>query len=148
MSITLHRKHGVAPALTFCRICGKETNELALLGSKCDTIMRDLHEATDGAHGSPSGYKEYGHNRIPASKPCDECKEHLKTGTIFIAKDTGEYFKMPADAIEQLQGRIADAKGRLLDFKACVGRIITMRAAWWINSPEGIRLRDPKEWTD
>jgi hypothetical protein len=55
---------------------------------------------------------------------------------------------MPAEAIENLQGRIADAKGRLIDFKACVGRVITVNKAWWINSPEGIRLRDPKEWTE
>jgi len=109
--------------------------------------MREVYEASHAKAGGLN-YHEYGHNRIPDSKPCKECREHLKTGTIFIAEDTGEYFKMPAEAIEQLQGRIADAKGRLIDFKACVGRIITMKKAWWVDSPEGIRLRDPKEWTD
>ena len=144
----LHNKHGVAPALSFCRICGKDAEELALLGASCDKAMRDVHEATDGQHGSKEGYKEYGHNRIPASEPCKECKDHLKTGTIFVARDTGEYLKLDADQVEDLHGKIADAKDRFIDFKGCIGRVITVNKAWWVASPEGIRLRDPKEWTD
>lgn len=78
MSIKLHPKHGLAPALTICPKCGKDTNEIALLGSTCNTVMRNLHEASNGALGSPEGYKEYGHNKIIASEPCDECKEKQK----------------------------------------------------------------------
>jgi hypothetical protein len=80
MSLRLHSKHGVAPALTFCRICGKEANEIALLGSQCDTVLKQVYEATDGAHGDKDGYKDYGFNRIPSTEPCDECQKHLKSG--------------------------------------------------------------------
>lgn len=147
-SIFLHRKHGVAPALTFCRICGKEAQELALLGSKADTVMRQLYEDSHGALGDKDGYKEYGHNRIPAQEPCDECKAHLQAGgTIILAKDTGEYLKLDASQIDHLQGRVADAKGRLLNFKACAGKVLHMDKAFWVVDGDNIRLRDPKEWS-
>jgi len=149
MSIRLHPKHGVAPALTFCRICGKDTNELALLGASADKVLREVHEATDGAYGSEDGYKEYGYNKIPATEPCDECKGHLKAGgTIVIAKDTGEYLKLTTEQIEHLHGRVADAKGRFLDFKSMAGKILNMNRSFWVADAENIRLRDPKEWTD
>jgi len=90
MNITLHRKHALAPALTFCTICGKTTNELALLGSKADSVMKQVHEMTEGREGSAKGYTEYGHNRIPSSEPCDECKakkaavdEEVKRGGVY-----------------------------------------------------------------
>jgi hypothetical protein len=78
MSIRLHSEHGIAPALTFCRICGKDANEIALLGSQCDTVLKQVHEATNGAHGDKDGYKDYGHNRIPATESCEACQGHLK----------------------------------------------------------------------
>jgi ribosomal protein L37AE/L43A len=78
-SIRLSTKHGLAPALTFCPLCGKDTNELALLGASCDKVMREVHEMTGGKAGSIDGYKEYGHNRIPSSEPCDECKAKQAT---------------------------------------------------------------------
>jgi hypothetical protein len=149
MSIRLHSKHGVAPALTFCRICGKDANEIALLGSQCDTVLEQVYEATNGAHGNKNGYQEYGQNRIPATEPCDECQKHLKAGgTIIIAKDTGEYLRLDAEQIDHLQGRVADAKGRFLDFKACAGKILNMNKAFWFADSQNIRLRDPKEWTE
>ena len=148
MSLTLHSKHGVAPALTFCRICGKDCNELALLGAHADKAMRDLAEATNGAHGDKGGYKEYGFNKIPATEPCDECKEHLKTGTIIIGRDTGEYLKLDATQIENLHGRVADAKGRYLDLKGMVGKVFTLNKAFWKVKGDNIVMRDPKEWTD
>ena len=148
-SIRLHSKHGVAPAMTFCRICGKETNELALLGAYADKTMRDLAEATGGAHGDPNGYKEYGHNRIPATEPCEECKGHLKAGgTIIIAKDIEQYLKLDAGQIEHLHGRVANAKGQYLDFKAMAGRVINVNRAFWYVDGDNIKMCDPKEWTD
>ena len=149
MSLRLHSKHGVAPALTFCRICGKDANELALLGAGCDTVLKQVHEATGGVHGDKDGYKEYGHNRIPATESCDECKGHLKTGgTIIIAKYTGEYLRLDAGQIESLHGRVADAKGRFLDFKSMAGKVLNVNKAFWVADAENIRLRDPKEWTE
>jgi hypothetical protein len=146
----LHSKHGVAPALTFCRICGKDASEIALLGSECNKVLKQVYEATDGAHGDKDGYKDYGYNRIPATEPCDECKAHLKTGgTFIIDKYTGEYLRLDAGQIEHLHGRVADAKGRFLDFKAIAGKIFTINRAFWKADDDGnIRLRDPKEWTE
>lgn len=148
-SITLSKKHGVAPALTFCRICGGDVNELALLGSKCDTVMKQVHEATDGKYGSAYGYQEYGHNRIPASEPCDECKKYLtEGGIILIARDTKEYLRLDKVMVDQLVGRVADAKGRVLDFDAIRGKVCTLDKAFWYGDNGNVRLRDPKEWTD
>lgn len=92
MNIRLSQKHGVAPALTFCPVCGKETNELALLGASCDKVMRQVHEATGGREGSATGYKEYGFNRIPASEPCDECKAKQAACDAEVARG-GVYWK-------------------------------------------------------
>ena len=136
MSLRLSPKHGVAPALTFCRLCGKETQELALLGLSSNKVLRDLYDATDGKYGNKEGYQEYGHNKIPAQEPCDECKSYLVGGCIIIAKDTGEYLRLTKDMTDTLVGRVADAKGRFIDFDAMRGKIIN------------IRLRDPKEWTE
>jgi hypothetical protein len=145
MSIRLHSKHGLAPALTFCRICGKDANELALLGASCDKVMRELADATDGQSGSKDGYQEYGHNRIPAREPCDECKEHLKGGVIFIADDTHEYLRLTKDMADSLVGRIGDGD-RCLDIDAVRGKVCKIRKAFWYADGENIKLRDPKEW--
>jgi hypothetical protein len=134
--------------LTFCRICGKDANELALLGNHADKVMREVYEATEAKHGGLS-YREYGQNRIPATEPCDDCQAHLKAGgTIIIAKDTGEYLKLNTEQIEHLHGHVADAKGRVINFKAMAGKILNMNKAFWVADVENIRLRDPKEWTD
>jgi len=134
--------------MTFCRICGKEANEIALLGSACDKVMRQVYEATDGEHGSAEGYQEYGHNKIPATEPCDECKKYLEGGIIFIAKDTGEYLRLDKDVVDHLVGRVADAKGRVLDFNAIRGKVCTLNKAFWKSDGTNIRLRDPAEWTE
>ena len=148
MSITLSKKHGLTPAISFCRICGKDTNELALLGASCDSTMRKLHEATDGKYGSLEGYQEYGYNKIPAQEPCEECKAYLNGGIIFIAKDTEEYLRLDKEQVDSLVHRIADAKGRVLDFDACRGKVCKIDRAWWKADTDGnICLRDPKEWT-
>jgi len=148
-SIRLHSKHGVAPALMFCRIFGKDTNGLALLGASADSTMRKLHEETHGQCGSKEGYQEYGHNRIPDAEPCDECKSYLDNGgLIIIAQDKGEYLRLDKDQVDSLIGRIADAKGRVLDFESIRGKICTIPRAFWFQDGNNIRMRDPKEWTD
>ena len=148
-SIRLHSKHGVAPAMTFCRICGKDANEIALLGANADKVLKQVHEATDGAHGDKDGYKDYGYNRIPATEPCDNCQGHLKAGgTIIIARDTGEYLKLDTEQINRLHGCVVDAKGRCINFKSMAGKIFNMNKAFWFVDGNNIKLRDPKEWTD
>lgn len=147
-SIRLHSKHGVAPALMFCRICGKDTNGLAMLGASCDSTMRKLYEATDGQHGSKDGYQEYGHNRIPDAEPCAECKGYLNGGVILIAKDTGEYLRLDREHTDSLVGRVGDGKGHIIDFDAMRGKVVTLLRAFWVADGNNIRLRDPKEWAD
>lgn len=145
-SIRLHPKHGVAPALMFCRICGKDTNGLALLGASADKIMQEVQEATGSKE---EGYKEYGHNRVPDNEPCDECKSYLNGGgTIIIAGDTHEYLRLDREQVDSLLYKVADAKGRVLNFDAMRGKIINIPRAFWYADGNNIRLRDPKEWTD
>jgi len=145
----LSKKYGVAPALTFCRICGKDTNELAMLGAQADKVMKEVYEATNGQYGSKDGYSEYGHNRIPATEPCDECKAYFVGGCILIAKDTGEYLRLEKKMVDNLVGRVADAKGRVLDFDTIRGKVCHLNKAFWRADEDGnVRMRDPKEWTD
>ena len=78
-----------------------------------------------------------------------ECQGHLKAGgTIIIAKDIEQYLKLTTEQIEHLHGRVADAKGRFLDFKSMAGKVLNVNRAFWVADAENIRLRDPKEWTD
>jgi len=72
-STVLHKKHGLAPAMTVCRQCGKDTSEIALLGNKADSVMREVYEKTGGKLGSKDGYKEFGKNLIPSTGLCDDC---------------------------------------------------------------------------
>jgi len=144
-SIILHKKHGVAPALMFCRICGKDTNSLALLGAAADKTMRELNEATHGQYGSKEGYQEYGHNKIPDAEPCDECKSYLDGGCIIIAGDTHEYLRLNKAQVDSLVGRVGDGERRI-DFESLRGKIVTNKKAFWVTDGDNIRLRDPKEW--
>lgn len=144
----LSEKHGVAPALTFCRICGNDTNELALLGAKADSVMKKLHKATDGEYGSASGYEEYGHNKIPSDEPCDDCKEYLlKGGMIIIARDTEEYLRLDKEHVDLLVGRVANKDGMCIDFNKMRGRVHTMDKAFWRVADGNIVMRDPEEWS-
>lgn len=144
-SIRLHKKHGVAPVLMFCRICGKDTNGIALLGAGADRVMNEIQKATGS---KVEGYKEYGHNRIPDDNPCEECKAHLDSGgAIFIAEDTGEYLKLEAEVINELEYIPAGKKGAI-DLKACTGKILTLPKAFWTVDGSAVKLRDPREWAE
>lgn len=143
--------HGVAPALTICRICGKECQELALLGSECDTVMEKLYYDTNGACGNQNGYQEYGNNKVLATEPCDECKSILNNGgCIVIAQDTGEYLKLSKEQVGSLVGRVGkeiNGEFMCIDFDRMRGKVCNMERAFWVQDEEGnIRLRDPKEW--
>lgn len=150
MSITLSKKHGVAPALTFCRICGKDTNEIALLGAKADRVMKELFEQTKGAHGNEHGYSGNSCDKVPSTSLCDECEGVVKEkGIIFIAKDTGEFMRLGEAQVDTLIGRVQDAKGRVLDFESIKGKVVNINKAFWqVNEQGDIILRDPKDWTE
>ena len=64
-SIRLHPKYGVNPTISSCIICGKEKNEIALLGAT---------------------YKEQAPMHMVISiEPCDDCKEkYLTTGIMLV----------------------------------------------------------------
>ena len=135
-SIRLHPKYGVAPALLFCPVCGKDTNGIAMLGATADKVMRDA--------GQKDGYKEYGHNRLPDNNICDECQSILENkGIIIIAEDIQQSLKLNEEAITVLKEKIGD----ILDFDKIRGQIARVSKAFWYADDEGnIRMRDPKEW--
>jgi hypothetical protein len=144
-SIKLHPEYGLAPALTFCNICGAESSELAMLGIKADEIMKQVQKATGEKE---VGYKEYGINRIPSQEPCDSCKDILNGGgIIIIAHDTKESLRLPVEDFKHLEIIMID-ENRGLDLRPYAGQIVQMKKAFWYHDKEGIKMRDPKEWAD
>lgn len=105
MNIHLHKTKGVNPHLTFCRRCGRDGNELILLGTrdyktqcpncntmnygssprdKCGKCKKSMH------NGKKESIEEY--ERLPSGDICDNCKKELdNTEAIVIAG--GIYFK-------------------------------------------------------
>jgi len=144
--IRLHKKHGLAPAMMVCPYCGKHTNGLALLGADANKVMREYQEAT----GKPvEGYKEYGFNEIPDKEPCDSCKRLLaEGGTILLGLDIGQSLLLTKEMVDGLLYKVADAKGRVIDFDAMRGKVIKFSKAFWYVDGNNIRLRDPKKWTE
>lgn len=141
----LHPKHGLAPALTYCCVCGKETNELALLGAEADKVMSKVQHATNERE---EGYKEYGYNRIPSQEPCDHCKSILEGGgIIIIAHDIHQSLKLPKEDFDRLQF-IPISETKCLDLRPFQGQIVQMEKAFWYQDEEGIKLRDPAEWAE
>ena len=91
MTVHLHPKYGVNPTISTCIICGKEKNEILLLGS---------------------AYKEKAPMHMVTSiEPCDDCKEkYLKEGVLFVESDdgkvpsTGSLAVVKADAYKKMFG--------------------------------------------
>ena len=62
--IPLHPKYGVNPAIPVCFYCGKEKNEILLLGNN---------------------YKqEAPRHAVWDHRPCDQCRDYMKQGIILI----------------------------------------------------------------
>lgn len=128
-SIALHSKHGLAPALMICPLCGQHTNGIALLGTKADIIMSEL--------GQQGGYKEYGHNDIPDSEPCDRCKGILSNkGVIFISKSTGEFLILDKNEVENFK----EAIGHVIMFDKIVGNVVKLKKPFWINDNGTVKV--------
>lgn len=128
-SITLHSKHGLAPALMVCPLCGQHTNGIALLGTKADIIMTEL--------GQKGGYKEYGHNDIPDSEPCDRCKGILSNkGVIFISKSMGVSLILDKNEVENFKKAI----GHVIMFDKIVGNVVELKKPFWINDNGTIKV--------
>lgn len=128
-SIALHSKHGLAPALMICPLCGQHTNGIALLGTKADIIMSEL--------GQKGGYKEYGHNDIPDSEPCDRCKGILSNkGVIFISKSTSEFLILDKNEVENFKKAI----GHVIMFDKIVGNVVKLKKPFWINDNGTVKV--------
>jgi hypothetical protein len=71
-SIKLHPKHGLNPTISTCYFCGKEKNELVLLGNS---------------------YKEQAPKNLVINKePCNTCKDYMNKGTLLISvKDNTDH---------------------------------------------------------
>lgn len=69
-NIRLSEKHGVNPTIPICAFCGKEKNEIALMGHIGDGRKGEDFEAP--------------RNIILDYEPCDECKEQWAQGVAII----------------------------------------------------------------
>ena len=70
MSIRLHSTYGVNPTIPVCFFCGKDKNEVALLGSAYHG-KAPMHMVIDKI-------------------PCEECKKHMAMGVLLISVKDGE----------------------------------------------------------
>lgn len=87
--------------------------------------------------------------RIPDTEPCDSCKAILDgKGIIILGLDIGQSLLLTSEMVDGLLYKVADAKGRVIDFDALRGKIFKMKKAFWFTDGDNIRLRDPKEWTE
>jgi hypothetical protein len=74
-SIRLHREYGLNPTIPICFICGKEKNELVLLGA---------------------AYKEQAPMHMCLDKePCDECKKMMDMGVLLVSVKNGTDHENP-----------------------------------------------------
>lgn len=93
----LHKKHGLAPTIPICFICGKKKNEVALLGA-----------TWKGKEAPPM-------QMVMDKTPCEECKKYMQMGVILISvkdnepdKDnpyrTGGWCVVKEDAVKEIFG--------------------------------------------
>lgn len=74
--LRLHRKYGVNPTIPTCFFCGKEKNEILLLGAayKGEAPM---------------------HIGVVDHRPCEECERWMKQGVILVSVKDGSDPKSP-----------------------------------------------------
>ena len=73
-NIKLSPKYGMNPCIPVCFYCGKEKNEIALLGKIGDGRKGEDIEAPK--------------NAILDYEPCDECKSNMEKGVTIIGVET------------------------------------------------------------
>lgn len=71
--IKLSPKHGVNPCIPVCFFCGKERNEIVLMGRIGDGRKNEDFEAPRKA--------------ILDYEPCDDCKEKFSQGVLLVEVD-------------------------------------------------------------
>ncbi len=106
--ITLHPKYGVNPHLCTCPRCGKDNNELVLIGTretilKCNcgqTIYGHRHSEPCPKCGEKFNFTEVGkieeRDKIPTSL-CDDCEKELAAEKEIVAEG-GIYFRCKCGA--------------------------------------------------
>ena len=102
-SIKVSPKHGLNPTIPVCFFCGKDKNEIVLLGK----IDREDSEAPM--------------KMILDFKPCEECAKKFAEGVLLIeVTDHPEYIGMPIAENAYPTGRYVVVKPEALngDFKA------------------------------
>lgn len=106
-SIELSPKHGLNPCIPVCFFCGKEKNEIALLGH-----IGDRRKGED----IPAPV-----NAVLNYEPCDECKEKFAKGVLLIEVTISpKATKMPIAFKAYPTGRFVVVKPEALngDYKA------------------------------
>lgn len=104
--LQLHPKLGVNPHLTVCPRCGKDSNELLLIGardwiSRCDDCGLNLiggGPCPEHPRAHTTRVRMIGeHERLPATTLCDECKAEV-TLHRQVVSEGGIYFKCKCGA--------------------------------------------------
>lgn len=155
-SINLHPKLGLNARLTIalCPSCGAEHegNELVLMGARnFKDTCRECGAVHYGGHddepcrscGSMAFDREVmeENEKVRVSEPCPECVKLLEDGgVIFMAPK--ETLRLTSEMWEKAK----PALSMLMRVDEMRGKAFRIPAPWWLSSPEGIRLRDPKEW--
>jgi len=100
-SIQLHPTLGVNPKLTICTRCGKDGDELILIGAKEWLVQCDnCHIKIYGGGPCPSckstrvsRIRKIGeHERLPSTSPCKECRKELSVHAEMV-RQGGVFFK-------------------------------------------------------
>ena len=91
MSIILSKKHGIAPILSQCFLCGGDKNEIALMGSRANKLEDEFGNLPQRA--------------VFDKEPCEQCQEYMKQGIILIGSHdpkgenrTGHFMVMKDEA--------------------------------------------------
>jgi hypothetical protein len=97
-TLTLSKEKGVNPRLTCCRRCGKDANELLLLGAHDSLCQCDycglMHMGgamnrrcqREGCSGKQVFVRKIeDHERLPASSLCDGCEKEVKEHSEIVA---------------------------------------------------------------
>lgn len=112
MSIRLSPKHGLNPSLSVCYLCGEDKNELIIPG-----LLRGDAEAPRKA--------------IWNREPCDQCKNYMASGIIFIGVTGPEVKENP---FSNRTGRFCvireEAVRRMINSKELLNDIILKRVAF------------------
>jgi hypothetical protein len=94
MSIRLHRKYGLNPAIPVCFYCGKDKNEILLLGAACK--------------------EEAPKHTVFNKEPCDECRKLMGMGVMLVSvrngNRTGNLAVVKQEAAQRMFPSIGDGR--------------------------------------